>query len=162
MSSAPGGLLSLPKPRPSPAPIEPIPRYLKKSLRFISPFPLFTVGQASRLSNNSLYMARPAIAAVFNVPFGMAIKTPPHLQRGNAGYPVHGLHGSVACLALYSGLYMPFMREIYVVRKVMDLDPLHGFFFIPIRREFLYLGRIGFNDRMPTHALPDARNAGDP
>ena len=91
-------------------------------------------------------MARPAIAAVFNVPFGMAIKTPPHLQRGNAGYPVHGLYGSVACLAFYSGRHMPFMGEIYVVGKVVNLDPRHRFFFIPVRREFLYLGRIGFND----------------
>ena len=44
----------------------------------------------------------------------------------------------------------------------MDLDPLHGFFFIPIRREFLYLRGIGFIDRMTTDAFLDARNSGDP
>lgn len=107
-------------------------------------------------------MACPAIIAVFDLILLMAFQTPPHLKRRHPFYTRHGWDVTVAITALAARLYVPFMRKIDKIREIMHLFPRHGFFFVPVRGEFFYLGRIGLYNLMASHAPLHIRGTRDP
>ena len=103
-------------------------------------------------------MTCPAITTVLNLPFGMTVYTPWHLEGGHPSDPVHSFHGAVALLAFQTGLDMSLMGEVYKVWYIMHLYPGYGFLFFPIFIQLLYFRTIGRDDLMATHAFTDARN----
>ncbi len=57
-------------------------------------------------------MTCPAITTVLNLPFGMTIYTPWHLEGGYPSDPTHVFYGAVTLLAFQTGLDMSLMGEM--------------------------------------------------
>lgn len=104
-------------------------------------------------------MTSPAILAVLDSPLLVTAKTPAHLQRRNLRYPRHLCDVTMALLALQPGLYMPLVREVNIVRQIMNLDPRDRLFLIPIGGKLLYERRIGLYYLMAAHATLHVRHA---
>ena len=103
-------------------------------------------------------MTCPAITTVLNLPFGMTIYTPWHLEGGYPSDPAHSFYGAVALLAFQTGLDMSLMGEVYEVWYIMHFYPGYRLLFFPILIQFLYFRTIGRDDLVATHAFTDARN----
>ena len=103
-------------------------------------------------------MTCPAITTVLNLPFGMTVYTPWHLEGGHPSDPAHCFYGTVALLAFYTGLDMSLMGEVDKVWYIMHFYPGYRFLFFPILGQLLYFRTIGRDDFVATHAFTDARN----
>jgi hypothetical protein len=108
-------------------------------------------------------MAGPAIAAMLYVTLRMTIDTPRHPHRGNTGNTIHFLDGTVTFLTLKSRLDMAFMREVNIVRNIVNFDPRYWFTIFPVVGELQYLRT--FSDTgyrvVTSHAFADAGYAGN-
>lgn len=61
----------------------------------------------------------------------MAAETPAHDQSGDSPYTGHFFDRAVTFLAGNIGLNVSFVREVYIVGQVIDLDPRDGFLVVP-------------------------------
>lgn len=108
-------------------------------------------------------MTGPAVAAVFDVFFGMAFDTPGHSHRRDTGNPIHFLDGSMALLTLDVCLYVPLVREVNEIGDVVDLYPRDRFTILPVRRQledFRLLARI-WQGPVASHTFTDTGHTGD-
>ncbi len=108
-------------------------------------------------------MAGPAIAAMLYVSLRMTIDTPRHPHRGNTGNTIHCLNGTVTFLTRQSRLDMAFMREVNIVRNIVNFDPRYWFTIFPVVGKLQYLRT--FSDTgyrvVTSHAFADAGYAGN-
>ena len=108
-------------------------------------------------------MAGPAIAAMLYVSLRMTIDTPRHPHRGNTGNTIHCLNGTVTFLTRQSRLDMAFMREVNIVRNIVNFDPRYWFTIFPVGGQLQYLRTVsdtGYRG-VTSHAFADAGYAGN-
>ena len=108
-------------------------------------------------------MAGPAIAAMLYVSLRMTIDTPRHPHRGNTGNTIHFLNGTVTFLTRQSRLDMAFMREVNIVRNIVNFDPRYWFTIFPVGGQLQYLRTVsdtGYRG-VTSHAFADAGYAGN-
>ena len=103
-------------------------------------------------------MTCPAITTVLNLPFGMTVYTPRHLEGGDPSDPAHSFYGAMALLAFQTGLGMSLMGEVYEVWHIMHFYPGYRLLFFPIPVQLLYFRTICRDDLVAIHAFTDARN----
>ena len=110
------------------------------------------------------FMARQAIATMLYVPFCMAIDTPRHSHRGNSGNSIHRFDRAVAFLTLDGRLRhnVPLVREVYVIGKVVNLDPGNRLAIFPVCRKFQNFRTLADTGKriVTSHAFGNAGYAG--
>ncbi len=96
-------------------------------------------------------------------PFRVAIDTPRHFHCRYTGNAVHRLYRAVAFLAREPRLDMPLMRKVYIVRKIVNLDPWNGLTIFPISGELQNLRALANSRKrfMTTDTFANAGYAGN-
>src|SRR5678816_1771897 len=57
----------------------------------------------------------------------VAVDAPAHVERGELVDALHALHLAVAALTRHAGVHVTHVREVHVLRKLVDADPRNGF-----------------------------------
>ena len=104
-------------------------------------------------------MTRPAIGAGFML--FMTAQAPAHFYLLLPGDARHACHVPVALTARAAGADMNHVREINMVRHMVDPDPGDWFLFIPIRHQFFDLRSILSDPQMAGPAVGHGGDAGD-
>src|SRR2546423_9557197 len=86
----------------------------------------------------------------------VAVHTPTHVERVSLVGLFHRLDLSVTSLARDAGVDVPHMREVYVLRQLVDADPRHRLFLVGETDElldlsFVVVGRT-LHDSVAAHA----------
>src|SRR5687768_13459111 len=89
----------------------------------------------------------------------VTVDAPAHVERGVLVDLIHVLHRSVAALAGDAGVDVAHVRELDVVRHLVDALPGDRLPLVPVGGELLDLGELGAGDRMAAHAGADGREA---
>jgi hypothetical protein len=91
----------------------------------------------------------------------MAVQTPTHLDLDRAGYTLHSCHAAVAVCAGEAGADMHHVREINVIRHVVNSDPGDRLLFFPVIHQFFDFRSVLSNEQVASTAVRNCGNTRD-
>src|SRR5687768_586492 len=98
-------------------------------------------------------------------PLFVTFQAPAHVERALLPHYLHRLDRAMTLLALEAGLDVTHVREVYVVRQIVNAHPRNRTLFLPVGSELLHTGSVRPDHRyatgqMTTGAYLDGRNPG--
>src|ERR1700680_3059876 len=141
----------------------PTPRTLRNSRRFTPLGAAATAGSADSCSVLiRLVVTRTAVVSRLEGWIRLSdvtVDAPTHVERRRLVDLFHVLDLAVACLTSHARVHVAHVREVNVLRKLVDADPRHGLFLVPETRELLNFRLVPFrgsgHDGVAAHASTD-------